>query len=608
MSRRFMAFAVAVLAVVALFSLLAAAAEKAAPEAAPSILEQTKNSPLGSRHWNIFRNNVAPDAADPEQANCISCHSAVKMVDDPNAVLTDFLKAGQKYAIGEEEVNGKTVFKFDTAKVDGKYASNDFEGITCRVCHVMDNRGIALRRPDNTCTLCHGRTFNWKSGSGHHVEQDFIEGHGDGYWEQSVHYTLKMQCQDCHVMNSVKHDYAPAEPAEIVKDAFCLNCHKSADELEKMIQKTVTTVGAAVKNINDRVAAAGKVALNDEQKALVKKAKDRAAFIVGDISNGVHNPQFAARLINEAYAALDKAEGKTTPTPKVDLGNLMVYSQAQSSKLGVAHWDMLESTINNEADPEQANCISCHSAVKIVDDPKATLTDFLAKDQKYATGEKEVNGQTIFEYSKATADGKYVKNHMEGITCRVCHSFGKDGKIGLVRSKEQTCGQCHGRSFNWANGSGHHVELAFMKGQGSKEKGVADQPNMKVLMEFACQDCHFMDSTKHDFQPATPEQISKNPECKSCHANAAELKETIEKIQSDVKAGLAKLQPRLVKAKAWVGKNSANKEAAEVYTQAQASVNFIVSDYSNGVHNPDYARELLARAGKLLDQFEAKYK
>lgn len=509
---------------------------------------------------------------------------------------------------GEEEVNGQTVFKFDTAKEDGKYASNDFEGITCRVCHVLDNRGLALRRPDNTCTLCHGRAFNWKSGSGHHVEQDFIEGHGDGYWNQSVHYTLGMQCQDCHTMNSVKHDYAPAKPEDVVKDALCLNCHKSASELEKMIQTTETTVGAALKNIDDRVKAAGAAKLSDTQKDLVKQAKDRSAFIKGDISNGVHNPQFAGRLINEAFEALDKAEGKTIPTTKVNLGNLMVYSQAQSTSLGNRHWDMLERTVFNPEDPDQDGCIKCHSAVAIVNDPKAVVADFLPKGAKHATGEKEVNGQTVFEFAETTQDGKYLKNHMEGITCRVCHSFGKDGNVGLVRSKEQTCGLCHGRSFNWATGGGHHVELAFLKGQGSKEKNLADQPNMKVLMNFACQDCHFMDSTKHDFEPATAEQIVANPNCKTCHTKAGELEKSIAGIQSEVKASLAKLQPRLDKAKAWVGKHADDQEAKELYTQAQAGVNFVVSDFSYGVHNPDYARELLARSAKLLDQCEAKFK
>lgn len=601
MNRKLGVLAGLVLALVC-FSALAVAQEPV-PVAVPSLNDQAKNSPLGSRHWNIFR-KAALDPNGHEGNNCIGCHSAVAMVDDPKAVVTDFLKAGQKYYVGVKD--GVNIY--ETAKVDGKYVDNDLEGITCRVCHVMDKRGLALRRPDNTCTLCHGRVFDWKTGSGHHVEQDFIEGHGDGYWEQSVHYTLGMRCESCHTMNSIKHDYAPAKPEDIVKDALCLNCHKSADELEKMIQTTESVVGAAVKNIDDRVAAAEKVKLTDAQKALVKKAKDRSAFIKGDLSNGVHNPQFAARLINEAFEALDKAEGKTIPTAKVDLGNLMVYSQAQSSSLGNRHWDMLEHTVFNPEDPDQDGCIKCHSAVAIVDDPKAKVADFLPKGTKYCVGEKEVNGQTVFEYGETTQDGKYLKNRMEGITCRACHSFGKDGNIGLLRSKEQTCGLCHGRSFNWANGSGHHVELAFLKGQGSKEKGIEDKPNMKVLMEFACQDCHFMDSTKHDFKAATPEQIAANPNCKSCHANPADLKKTIEEIQSEVKAGLAKLDPRLKAAKAWVDKHPDNLVAKEVYTQAQASVNFIVSDFSYGVHNPDYARELLARAGKLLDQFEAKYK
>ncbi|MGE5507134.1 MAG: ammonia-forming cytochrome c nitrite reductase subunit c552 [Chitinophagales bacterium] len=585
---------------------LVLAAEK--PTAIPSILDQTKNSPLGSRHWNIFRKTVTNDA-DPEQPRCIVCHSAVAMVDDPKATLSDFMKAGQKYAVDEKEdpVTGQVTFIYETAKVDGKYVANDFEGITCRVCHVMDNRGIALRRPTATCTLCHGRTFNWKSGSGHHTEQAFFEGQGDGYWMPSVHYTLGMQCQSCHTMNSIKHDYEPAKAEDIVADAKCSPCHKDAEELDKMIETTKESVEEALKAIDARVKAAGAVKLSDEQKALVKKAKDRFTFIEGELSFGVHNPQFAARMINEAYEALDKAEGKTIPTLKLDLSKLSVFSQAQVSPLGSRHWDMLQRTIFNPADPEQDGCIKCHGAVSILEDPAAKVADFLPKGTNYATGEKEVNGETVFEYGTTTADGKYLSNHMEGITCRVCHTF-KGGEIGLVRTAEQTCGLCHGRAFNWNTGSGHHVELAFLKGQGDKALGIEDQPGMKYGMGFACQDCHFMDASKHDYEAATGEQIAANPKCKSCHQSGEEMEKEIKAIQAEVKDGLAKLQPRLAAAKAWVAKNDGNKEAKTLYTQAQAGVNFIVSDYSNGAHNPDFARWILERSGKLLAEFEAKFK
>lgn len=588
---------------VAVLSLSALAIAEGKPVAIPSLNDQAKNSPLGSRHWNIFR-KAALDPEGHEGDNCIACHSAVAIVDDPKAKVTDFLRAGQKYYAGTKD--GK--YTYDTVKVDGKYADNELEGITCRVCHVMDKNGLTLRRPDNTCTLCHGRVYNWKTGSGHHTEQTFFEGQGDGYWMPSVHFTLGMRCESCHTMNSIKHDYEPAKPEDVVKTALCLNCHKSADELEKMIEHTKETVEEALHAIEARIKAAKAVKLTDAQKALVAKAEARYNFIHGELSFGVHNPQFAARLLNEAYEALDQAEGKTIPTAKVDFSNLMVYSQAQVSPLGNRHWDMLERTVFNPADPAQDRCIVCHSAVAIVDDPKAKVSDFLAKGQKWCIEEKEVNGEPVFVYAEATQDGKYIKNRMEGITCRVCHTWGADGNVGLRRSKEQTCGLCHGRAFNWNTGSGHHVELAFMKGQGSKDKGVADMPSMKLGMGFACQDCHFMDNTKHDYEPATGAQIAANPKCKSCHPDAAEMDKHIEEIQHEVESAISKLLPRLEKAGAWVAKNPKNAEAKELYTQAKAGVTFVEDDFSEGVHNPDFARALLARSDKLLGQFEAKFK
>ncbi|MDI3281405.1 MAG: ammonia-forming cytochrome c nitrite reductase subunit c552 [Bacillota bacterium] len=601
------------------FAALVSSAENA-PAKIPSLNDQAKNSPLGSRHWNIFR-NVYNNPEDPEQTRCLSCHSAVVIVDDPKAQLPDFLRKGQKYCYEELEnpAPGQSPFLYKEVTEDGKYADNELEGITCRVCHVMDKNGLTLRRPDNTCTLCHGRVFNWKTGSGHHVTQDFIEGHGETYWSPSVHYTLGMRCESCHTMNAIKHDYEPAKPEDIVRDGKCMGCHRSADELEKMIETTKKTVSAALESIDARVkaaqdlVAAKKVKDAKAAETLIAKAKARYAFIEGDLSHGVHNPQFAGQLINEAFAALDefdKLVGKATKTAPVNLGNLMVYSQAQSSELGNRHWDMLERTIFNPEDPDQDRCIVCHSAVAIVDDPKAKVADFLQKGQKYCVQEltNVPPGQSPFVYATAEQDGKYVKNRLEGITCRVCHTFDTaNGTIGLRRNKEQTCGLCHGRAFNWNTGSGHHVELAFFKGQGSKEKGVPDMPSLKVSMGFACQDCHFMDNTKHDYAPATPEQIAAHPKCKSCHT-AKEVGERIESIQKEVKAALAKLEPRLAKAKAYVDKNPQNAEAKELYIQAQAGVNFVEDDFSYGVHNPAFARALLERSDKLLNQFEAKFK
>lgn len=587
---------------------------KPAPVKVYSISEDIQNSPLGARHWNIFRFSYY-NPEDPEQTHCMACHSAVKIVDDPDATIQDFVRAGDKYCIGEYEdpVTGETIFEFATATETGKYADNDFEGITCRVCHVLDKTGIALRRPDNTCTLCHGRSFNWARGSGKHVEQAFYEGQGDGYWDPSVHFTLGMKCEDCHIMNSVKHDYEVADPADMIKDARCLNCHYSAEEIAQMIETTQTRVVAALDGINRRIAAAEKLIaggkVSEADQKLVSAAKARATFIINDFSEGAHNPQFAAKLINEANALLDKFERKATPTPALDLSDLSVYSQAQVSRLGNRHWDMLERTIFNPADPAQDGCIKCHSAVAIVDDPNAKVADFLPKGTEYCIGELEdvPAGQSPFIMSVTTRDGKYLKNRIEGITCRVCHVLSPDGHIALRRNDEMTCGICHGRTFNWNTGSGKHVELAFMQGQGSAAHGVKDMPSYHYQMGFACQDCHFMDNTKHDYEAATPEQIAANPACSPCH-DAKSIGALIESVKKETTAAIAKLQPRLEKAKAYVDKNPANAEAKQLYTQAKAGVTFIENDFSHGVHNPQFAAYLLDRSNDLLDQFEKKFK
>lgn len=535
----------------------------------------------------------------------------MKIVDDPNATVADFVKAGQKYCVGESEdpTTGQSVYTYETATQDGKYASNDFEGITCRVCHVLNSTGLALRKPNDTCTQCHGRVYNWTSGSGHHVEQDFFVGHGETSYSPSVHYTVGMQCQDCHTMDSTKHDYAPASPEAIVANPKCSACHQDADELANIIKTTQTTVTDSLTALNDRITKAQDAITNKtltDSNGLVAKAKARVSFITGDYSNGVHNPQFAGKLINEANQYLDQLYSLTgtsaTPT-LTTLSNLTVYSQAQSSQLGSAHWSLFSSNIVSD-DPEQDHCIVCHSAVSIVDDSTATMADFVKAGQKYCTAETDAG----FTYTTATTDGKYATNYAEGITCRVCHTFDQPGHIALRRSDEQTCGLCHGRDFTWNTGSGHHVELAFFKGQGSSANAVASTPSFKSTMGFSCQDCHFMDSTKHDYQPATAEQIAASPKCSGCHTSAAQVQSLIDKTQTDTKAGLAKLQPRLDAAKAYVGAHPDNATAKTTYTQALAGVNFINGDYSNGVHNPQFAAYLIKRSTLLLDYFETTFK
>jgi len=276
--------------------------QEPAPEqaaAAPSpLFEVTPLTEQASAHghWNFFAEQVAITASGEGHYNdaCIECHSAVKRLDDHEAVLADFMPGG-------------------------KY-ENQQEGITCRVCHQFGGEiGFELRAEDRVavCADCHSGEpvdgkFNLNTAV-HHPQGEMFKGIG-GY-NADVTPAFKMEtmgfaCFDCHYTNNVDHDFSAPTAAEIAANPSCSSCHTSEEQIAGQMEEIAGQTAERLEAIKSRIEA-GKAkyegAPADAQEAY-GIAVTNSSFVEADASMGIHNPAYVTKLLDAAEAGLDQFE------------------------------------------------------------------------------------------------------------------------------------------------------------------------------------------------------------------------------------------------------------------------------------------------------------
>lgn len=244
------------------------------------------------------------------------------------------------------------------------------------------------------------------------------------------------------------------------------------------------------------------------------------------------------------------------------------------------HYRFFKDMIEQEKyPPERADsCIKCHSAVRIMDDPKAKFTDF-------------------------QPGGKYEKA-LEGITCRVCHVMGGDNMFSLRTKGLDSCGECHTAEGITAGEEVHHPQLEMLKGV--EGIGVEDKPSRKMNQKFTCYECHFTNQLDHDFKALTATGIASNERCSGCHNNSEKMEEQLKNLQNGIKARLETLKTRLEEAQNAVRKA---KESGEDVTEAEkalgaalTNITFVDADKSLGIHNPEYSDSLLQAGAERLEE------
>lgn len=235
------------------------------------------------------------------------------------------------------------------------------------------------------------------------------------------------------------------------------------------------------------------------------------------------------------------------------------------------------------------NCIKCHSAVKMFDDPQAVLADFFP-------------------------GGKYA-GKVEGITCRVCHQFSGVEGIKLRKKGWAVCGDCHTAEKITLGKAVHHPQNEMIRGIGVGE--VPNKPSYKFvnMVDFTCYDCHVTNARKHDFmipgvtvthdgvaRTSAKMDYNKSKEmfhqekCKSCHAIAEDTVNSLKKKQEYIGGKLEEIKAVY---EAW-GKKAAdldkNDPRVKAFNEGTTYYTYVEADASRGAHNYELARELLARA------------
>lgn len=270
------------------------AVEPKAPEApkvvkAVSLVEQVK----ASGHYGFFKEMADGKKYPPARADaCIGCHSAVKMLDDPNAKFADF-QAGGKYA--------------------GK-----MEGITCRVCHELGgDKMISLRTEGlQSCGKCHTAEGIKEGKEVHHPQIEMIQGiQGVGVQDKpSRKMVQKFACYDCHFTNQTDHDFKAPTAAEIVANEKCSGCHTDAAAMESKLKAQKDKVKGQLDQLATRLEAAkkaveaAKTAKKDVAAAekVLGGAITNITYVQADKSMGVHNVDYVDELLKVGTAKLDE--------------------------------------------------------------------------------------------------------------------------------------------------------------------------------------------------------------------------------------------------------------------------------------------------------------
>lgn len=183
--------------------------------------------------------------------------------------------------------------------------------------------------------------------------------------------------------------------------------------------------------------------------------------------------------------------------------------------------------------------------------------------------------------------------HLESfeMSCRDCH-FGVVHQPGTKTDKMNTCAACHAENSDSSAPqladctACHEAQLAMNEGKGAK--GVAGEAGLMYAADTACIDCHTA-VEEGIYRPSVST-------CNDCHDEgydqvAIDWAQDVKKAISKLNVLRAETEKRLVAAEE---KGRDTSAAWEQYQKALYNFNFVKDDGTFGVHNNEYATDILA--------------
>ncbi len=412
--------------------------------------------------------------ADPKLSQCTTCHKPPEAPIDVGAGFkfthADYVSrgvacvschAGVTQGTGEVPKHRceachaiqEHIDRYDDTEFLHKQHVTDHK-IDCLECHTEMTHQI--RPPEKVapggCGQCHG--------AGHGVAESFYRGEGGRGVPVTPNpmFSTRVGCSGCHK----EFGDAPAAATKTIaaKEVACLACHGPKFEgLMGRWQKAFGPAGDAVAaEVSAAIAAADKAgAAGAELRKSLEDAKHDAALVVADKSRGVHNPWFAQKLLDSAFAASQDAWTKLDPSrpraqsplaPKFATTQncaLVCHVGIEEQKIGVAgtRFDHATHVMKSGRDcdschstskhgvvlPAATDCVSCHHGAQA---PKARECASCHQDQ-----DRFLKG--------LAADGEQGPQMMAKVSCRECHGDAATQPVRAVVQKN--CDVCHKEKY-----------------------------------------------------------------------------------------------------------------------------------------------------------------
>ena len=414
--------------------------------------------------------------------------------------------------------------------------------VECTRCHDEIKHGLTTSKArfmEYNCEVCHSAIHSGP-------KEMFLGEGGRGAPATPSHMlAARLDCLACHIQPK------GAEPRSggngrtfVASEKACMNCH--GDQYKGMLKDWNETFEVMLRDIGPKLNAAGQAVEKSgsskgkwaDAKKLFEDAKHNVDFV--KIGKGVHNPFYAAELIQVADRNLDRffrlvdQSGPTLP---------------EKSPIKGGYCAQL-----------------CHTKAGVKLPREASLE-----------GTRLPHARHAFDF---------------GLGCTSCHSAEKHKEVKITK---EGCMACHHNPENTQCTRCHQKQTALYTAQRLPLTVPEAKPSVKAG-KVECVNCHDLSKKQ------TIENISSA--CTQCHDKAyVDLlqgwKDEISEAQKKTKDLLEKTNKKLIASLR--AKRSAG-EAAALVEQARKSYEFV--SQAKGVHNPELAGIILEQAQKDIRKAE----
>ncbi len=397
-------------------------------------------------------------------------------------------------------------------------------------------------------------------------------------------------CSSCHIMKP----YYVAWKTSSHNHVPCVDCHYPPEVREKLVLK-FQAVTQVVKYVTRTYSSKPYAEIDDS--SCLRKGCHETRLLQGEVTfkRGIkfdHRPHLT-----------DLKRGKrlrcTSCHSKIVVGNHMEVTE---NTCFLCHF---KGTKVGRVENPIGGCGNCHTAPE--GDIRVGSTTFNHRDfvgQRHVAcqnchleaiqGDGEAKKDRCVQcHNEPARLSRYVdtefmhKNHVTDhkIECTHCHEEIRHAVKTTLEPLQYDCSVCHERK--------HNVQKQLYMGIGARN--VPNRPSVMFETNVDCVGCHLVPEASAEEVPFTGQTFrASEAACLGCHGD--DYKGILDEWREDMKRAMADARPAVEQARRLLRAASPGTNPKAVALARDAEYNFLFVHHGKGIHNVDYAREILARA------------